>query len=64
MVSITGNFIVLFVAHKSKQLRNSQYVYSCSISGRSFYVYPFMEVLVAAAYFCKIVQNCAKLFNL
>ena len=23
----------------------------------------FMGVLVAAAYFCKIVQNCAKLFN-
>ena len=28
-------------------------------NGRSFYVCPFMGVLVAAAYFCKIVRNCS-----
>ena len=32
MVSVIGNFIVLFVVYKSKQLRHSQYVYNCSIA--------------------------------
>ena len=31
-VSVVGNFIVLFVVYKSKQLRHSQYVYNCSIA--------------------------------
>ena len=31
-VSVVGNFVVLFVVYKSKQLRHSQYVYKCSIA--------------------------------
>ena len=31
-ISVVGNFIVLFVCYKSKQLRHSQYVYNCSIA--------------------------------
>ena len=35
-VSVIGNFIVLFVVYKSKQLRHSQYVYNCSIAVSDF----------------------------
>ena len=31
-ISVAGNFVVLFVVYKSKQLRHSQYVYKCSIA--------------------------------
>ena len=31
-VSVIGNFVVLFVVYKSKQLRHSQYIYKCSIA--------------------------------
>ena len=30
--------------------------------GRSFYGYPFVGILVAAAYFCKIVRNYQFIF--
>ena len=31
-ISVAGNFAVLFVVYKSKQLRHSQYVYKCFIA--------------------------------
>ena len=53
-VSVVGNFIVLLVVYKSKQLRHSQYVYNCSIAVSDiiwgfttsyFFIYSFLKLL-------------------
>ena len=53
-VSVVGNFIVLIVVYKSKQLRHSQYTYKCSIavsdiiwgfSTSAYFIEGFLEVL-------------------
>ena len=61
-VSVVGNFIVLIVVYKSKQLRHSQYVYKCSIA-ISDIIWGFsISVSYIQSYFEFLNSNAVDLF--
>ena len=55
-VSVVGNFVVLFVVYKSKQLRHSQYVYNYSIA-----ISDIMWVFSICTFF---ITYCREIFDL
>ena len=65
-VSVVGNFIVLFVVYKSKQLRHSQYVYNCCIAISDIvwgfticYLYILSYVKVLGLELIKVAEMCS-----
>ena len=55
-ISVVGNFLVLIVVYKSKELRHSQYVYNFSIA--------ISDIIYGSSICLFFVNSCLNLFYL